>query len=336
MLSAVFMLTGTSGAQAALYSNDVEIQRNLWNNFKEEFKREYANDEEEKTRFGTFVENLKVADERQLAEHNAGGKAIHGVTMFSDLTHGEFKARLGFKPNPKKAQKRTNSTGVALGSCSVTSANVDWTGVYTSGVRNQGYCGSCWAFSTAGQVQADTTRLFGGSIQTYAPEQLVQCNSQGGNNGCNGGDYQGAYDYLLSHNFETENYYPYTSYYGTTGGPCTYNAANGHVKALSPDDSLSGDESCMAQHVQSVGPLAIAVDASQWSSYWGGIMTNCGTNLDHAVQIVGVYPVSSGGYWKIRNSWSTSWGESGFIRLSYGHNTCGLTYEAWFSSLQQV
>ena len=337
MLSAVLMLSGSTGVQAGLYSNDVEAQRNLWSNFKAEFKREYSTEEEEKTRFGNFVENLKIADQRQIEEHNAGGNAVHGVTIFSDLTHDEFKTRLGFKRNLKSVRSSNNTTAGSgsVGSCSVTSTAVDWTDVYISGVRSQGYCGSCWAFATAGQVQADNARIFGGSIQTYSPEQMVQCSTEQGNNGCDGGDYAGSYEYLLSHNFETDNYYPYTSYNGITGGPCAYDASKGHVKALTPNDSLTGDESCMAQYVQNTGTLAIAVDATRWSSYYGGIMTSCGTSVDHAVQIVGVNPVS-GGYWKIRNSWGSFWGESGYIRLAYGQNTCDLTSEAWYSELQAV
>lgn len=329
--------------EAKLFTEDVHAQKNLWENFKAEFKPEYADDAEEKRRFGYFLENLKIADERQLAEHRVGGSAVHGVTVFSDLTDAEFKTRLGFKRDPKRTVPRSVSGGVGsnstvestLGSCSVTSSTVDWTGIYTSGVRSQGYCGSCWTFATAGQVQADYTRTYGGTIQTFSPEQLVQCSTEQGNDGCNGGDYSGAYQYLHDHSFELDANYPYTSYYGTTGGPCAYDASKGKVKTLVADNSLSGDESCMAHYVQTTGPLAIAVDASSWSSYWGGIMSNCGDSVDHAVQIVGVKP-GSGGYWKIRNSWGTYWGESGFIRLAYGQNTCDLTYEAWYSSVSKT
>jgi len=82
-------------------------------------------------------------------------------------------------------------------------------------------------------------------------------------------------------------------------------------------------ETDMASHVVSTGPVAIALDASAWSSYTGGILSTCGTSIDHAVQAVGV---DTSSYWKVRNSWGTSWGESGYIRLAYGDNTCGLTY----------
>ena len=81
----------------------------------------------------------------------------------------------------------------------------------------------------------------------------------------------------------------------------------------------------MAAHVLTTGPVAIAVDASSWSSYTGGVLSVCGTSIDHAVQAVGVDTSASGGYWKVRNSWGTDWGEDGFIRLQYGQDSCGLT-----------
>ena len=83
-------------------------------------------------------------------------------------------------------------------------------------------------------------------------------------------------------------------------------------------------EANMASYVQSTGPLSVCVDANNWNSYKSGIMTTCGKSVDHCVQAVGV-DSASGGYWKVRNSWATSWGESGHIRLAYGANTCAIT-----------
>jgi len=81
----------------------------------------------------------------------------------------------------------------------------------------------------------------------------------------------------------------------------------------------------MASYVQKTGPLSVCLDASSWNSYTGGIMSVCGKSVDHCVQAVGVDASSSSPYWKVRNSWGTSWGESGFIRLAYGKNTCDIT-----------
>ena len=104
-------------------------------------------------------------------------------------------------------------------------------------------------------------------------------------------------------------------------GSCTGDLSD-KVLTVSNYYTLSG-ESSMAAHAVSTGPIAIAVDANTWSSYTGGIMSSCGTSIDHAVQAVGV---DTSSYWLIRNSWGSSWGESGYIRLAYGQNTCNLDY----------
>jgi len=196
---------------------------------------------------------------------------------------------------------------------------VDWTGTYTTPVKNQGYCGSCWAFSATEQIESDSMRTLGTSY-ILSPEQITQCDTT--SYGCNGGWSEHAYAYVKSAGgIETEASYPYTSYYGTTG-TCSYTASKS-VITVSGYTTVSG-EANMAAYVQATGPLSVCLDASSWNSYTGGIMTVCGTSVDHCVQAVGVYP-TTGGYWKVRNSWGTSWGESGFIRLAYGANTCDIT-----------
>jgi len=89
----------------------------------------------------------------------------------------------------------------------------------------------------------------------------------------------------------------------------------------------------MASYVQSTGPLSVCLDANTWNSYTGGIMSVCGQSVDHCVQAVGV-DASTGGYWKVRNSWGTSWGESGYIRLAYGKNTCAITNDPTYASVK--
>jgi C1A family cysteine protease len=86
----------------------------------------------------------------------------------------------------------------------------------------------------------------------------------------------------------------------------------------------------MGSYVQKSGPLSICIDASNWNSYTGGILSTCGKSVNHAVQAVGVDTTS---YWKVRNSWGTSWGESGFIRLKYGANTCAITNDPTYATV---
>jgi C1A family cysteine protease len=161
------------------------------------------------------------------------------------------------------------------------------------------------------------------------PEQIIQCDKT--SQGCNGGWTEHAYSYVKNAGGqETESAYPYTSYAGTTGS-CKVNTKDFVVKLSSyttivgnPTTDTASAETNMASYVQSTGPLSVCLDASSWNSYTGGIMTTCGDSVDHCVQAVGV-DASTGGYWKVRNQWGTSWGESGFIRLAYGKNTCDIT-----------
>ena len=86
----------------------------------------------------------------------------------------------------------------------------------------------------------------------------------------------------------------------------------------------------MASYMQTTGPLSVCVDANNWNSYTGGILSVCGTSVDHCVQAVGV---DTSSYWKVRNSWGTGWGESGFIRLAYGKNTCAITNDPTYATV---
>jgi hypothetical protein len=306
---------GASAVSATIYTNHEGTQLYMWNSFKQEYGRQY-DAEEDAERFAIFVDNLKVIDERNAAEKEAGGSALHGITKFSDLSQEEFAKRYlttvipeGLKESMKKVSLKPPKSG----------ATADWTGTYTTPVKDQGYCGSCWAFSVTEQLESDAMRQLD-TDYILAPQQLVSCDTS--DSGCNGGWPTTGYEYIESAGgMVQESDYPYTS--GTTAqtGSCTGDLSD-KVLTVSNYYTLSG-ESSMAAHMTATGPIAIAVDASAWSSYTGGIMSSCGTSIDHAVQAVGV---DTSSYWKVRNSWGSSWGESGYIRLAYGANTCDLAY----------
>lgn len=289
-----------------------------------EHMKKYPSADEEKVRFSNFIENLKVADLRNEAEIRNGGSAVHGITQFSDLSNAEFAS----KYLRSDVSKKSNDAPVAKITATVTADLVDWSGVYTTPVKNQGYCGSCWAFSATEQIESDSMRTLGTSY-ILSPEQITQCD--GTSSGCNGGWTESAYTYVKrAGGIETESDYPYTSYFGTTG-TCSYEKSKS-VLTVSGYTTVSG-ESNMAAYVQSTGPLSVCLDASSWSSYTGGIMSVCGKSVDHCVQAVGVYPASVNGYWKVRNSWGVTWGESGYIRLKYGSNTCDITNDPTYVSV---
>jgi C1A family cysteine protease len=167
-----------------------------------------------------------------------------------------------------------------------------------------------------------------------SPEQIVQCDTKAF--GCGGGWTESAYGYVkTAGGIETDEAYPYSSYQGVTG-TCKVNTKS-FVAGVTGFTTIAGSdattiEANMASYVQSTGPLSVCLDASSWNSYTGGIMTVCGNSVDHCVQAVGV-DASTGGYWKVRNSWGTSWGEDGYIQLAYGKNTCDITNDPTWTTV---
>lgn len=229
-----------------------------------------------------------------------------------DLTRDEFKSMyltLKVKKTVQLSASALNDEGV----------EIDWTtkGAVTP-VKDQGQCGSCWSFSTTGAVEGALATA-GKGLVSLSEQYLVDC-SKNGNNGCNGGLMDNAFEYIEKNGIPTEESYPYKAVDGSckmTSGP--YHIST-HTDILSCDDLLA--------KVQKQ-PIAIAVDANNFQFYSKGVFSNCGTDLDHGVLLVGYS--AAGKYWKVKNSWNTTWGEQGYIRLAAG-NTCGLCNMASFPS----
>jgi len=314
-------------ASAKFFNEDHTHQKYMWESFKAEHAKSYSTMEEESQRFGFFLENLKIADIRNDAEMKNKGTAVHGITRFSDLSQAEFESRF---LTSDSSMRSTDRETVTLPAPEAAAGLVDWSGKLTTPVKDQGYCGSCWAFSATEQIESDSMRTLGTSY-ILSPEQITQCDTT--SSGCNGGWTEHAYNYVKkAGGIETDSAYPYTSYQGVTGS--CHSSASQFKIGVDSYTTLSG-ESSMATYVQSTGPLSVCLDAATWNSYKGGIMTSCGNRVDHCVQAVGV-DASSSGYWKVRNSWGTSWGESGYIRLAYGKNMCNIANDPTYTKVHKV
>jgi len=311
-----------AAASASVYSDNHTYLKGVWESFKAEHSKSYDTMEEEQKRFNIFVENLKLADLRNDLEKRNAGDALHGVTRFSDLSQAEFESRY---LTSDSSMRSTDRETVEYDSPNMAAGLVDWSGKYTTAVKDQGQCGSCWAFSATEQIESDAMRALGANY-VLSPEQITQCDKT--SYGCGGGWTEHAYNYVKgAGGIETNANYPYTSYSGVTG--TCHSEASKYVITVSKYTTI-GSESSMASYMQSTGPLSVCVDASSWSSYKSGIMTTCGKQTNHCVQAVGVD--TAAGYWKVRNSWATSWGESGYIRLAYGKNTCNIASDpTWVS-----
>lgn len=165
---------------------------------------------------------------------------------------------------------------------------------------------------------------------------MTSCSGEGAQ-GCNGGWTESAFDYAKG-GLELNSNYPYTSGSAGVTGSCKATRSLFVVKTTSYHTVSGGQsfgkesESSMATYVGNTGPLSVCVDASSWSSYRSGVMTNCGKSVDHCVQAVGINTAATTPYWKVRNSWGVSWGESGYIRLSYGADTCAIASDANYAT----
>jgi len=196
-------------------------------------------------------------------------------------------------------------------------------------VKDQAQCGSCWAFSATENIESVwmiAKNLNQQTMKPLAPQQIVDCDKSDG--GCNGGDTITAFEYVIkAKGQDTEASYPYKA----VNQACSFKAADVESTISSYKyATTSKNEDEMKTATATVAPLSICVDAAQWQFYTSGVMTSsqCGTDLDHCVQIVGYDTSAAAPYWNVRNSWGSNWGEKGFIRLEYGHNTCGLAIEA--------
>uniref|UniRef100_A0A3B4FQE9 Cathepsin L1-like n=1 Tax=Pundamilia nyererei TaxID=303518 RepID=A0A3B4FQE9_9CICH len=206
---------------------------------------------------------------------------------------------------------------------------------FVTEVKDQGFCGSCWAFSTTGAIEAQLYKKTGQLI-SLSEQNLVDCSKSFGTYGCSGAWMANAYDYVVSNGLESSNTYPYTS---VDTQPCFYDSrlAVAHIRdyRFIP----RGDEQAMADALATIGPITVAIDADHASFlfYSSGIYDepNCNpNNLNHAVLLVGYGSQEGQDYWIIKNSWGTGWGEGGFMRIvRNGQNACGLASYALYPIL---
>lgn len=300
-----------------------------WKNWKAEFGKSYADLEEEAQRFVQFLDNWAY-----IVRHNAGNSTFKmGVNQFSDLSLEEFQLQIhghsGSCVNTENApifvwDGSSKSTDVDPGFGADPLA-VDWTNhtdgkSYVTAVKNQGSCGSCWAFSSTGALEsryAIKHGVTGDDITTLSEQQLIDCSKLEGNKGCDGGLMDDAFDYVeKAGGLCSEKEYPYTAKTGLVCHAeerCTtkYAAITGY-KDVRTDNERSM-ETAVAE-----GPVSIAVDAAgrAWQHYKEGIVSKtCGTKLDHGVLTVGYGEEDGTKFWKVKNSWGDTWGEAGYIRL---------------------
>lgn len=308
----LFSLAALALASATAIDSEVV---DAFTRFMKDYSKSYETREEFSKRLGIFSDNLDKVAEDNRKHILAGGEAVFGITKFSDLTTAEFKKfYLGYVPSTtNKVRVTPNVTDVANA--------IDWKskGAVTA-VKNQGRCGSCWAFSATAAIESYAKLNGGYSLEELSAQQINSCDKRDG--GCNGGNTETAYEYVKgAGGIETEKNYPYTSGGGSTGS-CKFNSGKVAVK-ISGYHSYSRGESNLEKALNE-GPASVCLAASSWQNYRGGVLSRCDNDVDHCVQTTGY----TSEYWSIRNSWGTGWGESGYLRLKRGSDLCKVSDDA--------
>jgi KDEL-tailed cysteine endopeptidase len=293
----------------------------------EKHSRVYAGAEERAHRFLVWKDNLAYI--RNHAQKNRSYRL--GLTRFADLTNEEFRKQFtGTRIDRTRRSKRKASGFMYKDSEAPDS--VDWRakGAVTT-VKDQGSCGSCWAFSAIGSVEGINAIRTGEAV-SLSEQELVDCDQEY-NQGCNGGLMDYAFDFIIENGgIDTEKDYPYKGY----DGRCDASKKNAHVVTIDGyEDVPENDEEALKKAVAGQ-PVSVAIEAGgrDFQLYSGGVFTGeCGTDLDHGVLAVGYGTEKDLDYWIVKNSWGEYWGESGYLRMQRnmkdgnGFGLCGINIE---------
>ena len=293
--------------------------KDIYNQWKVNYKINVGAAEDD-YRFKVFSANYE-----KITRHNRllGRSYTLGLNAFTHLTQEEFAAtRLGLKM-PKALTK--NVSALPAGNLQ---ASVDWRAKLND-VKDQGQCGSCWAFSAVGALEG-LHSVVKGNLMNLAEQELVDCSSSYGNMGCNGGLMDYAFSYIKDNKgIALTSEYKYTA----TDGSCkaSKTSKNGPISGYVdvPENDAAALKAAIAKQPVSV---AIEADTFTFQGYTSGVITGsaCGTNLDHGVLAVGYNDEAKPAYYIVRNSWGSSWGDKGYVKIGIedGAGVCGIQMAA--------
>jgi C1A family cysteine protease len=274
--------------------------------FIKQHDKEYSTMEEFHERFAIFKDNLSRVDDHET------------FSPFMDITPEDFQLMLTLSAESMPQSSSDMETYVPT--IGALPESIDWRTLgAVAPVRNQGSCGSCWAFSTCSNLEGQY-QIKKGTLVNLSEQELLDCDTY--DYACNGGWMDNAFKWLITKGIMLEIDYPYTARKGT----CKYSASKVLFKTTG-SLAVSKNEDDIAKALVERGPLAIAVDASRWQYYTKGIMTAATCRylqLNHGVNLVGYGVEGTNKFWIIRNSWGPNWGENGYLRVIRGTGTCGM------------
>jgi len=309
-----------------------EVVREEWEAWKLNYNKSYTTVAEEKFRMKIFMENkARIARHNKKAHIGEASYLLKMNHLGDQLHHEVISTRNGYRQGLlKKNGLRSVSSFIMPEHVCMPDA-VDWrTKGAVTPVKNQGSCGSCWAFSATGALEGQEFRKTGKLI-SLSEQNLIDCSEKYGNHGCLGGLMDLAFQYIKENQgIDTEDSYPYEA----SDHQCRYNKKNSGASDFGFVDIPVGNEEMLKQAVATMGPVSIAIDASKdtFQFYAKGVYhePRCSTEqLDHGVLIVGYGTENGEDYWIVKNSWGTTWGEEGYIKMARNKgNMCGVATAA--------
>lgn len=307
-----------------------EAIEQLWEEFKAKHSKSYEHAAEEAKRKEIFKGHVKKIDFHNYLFEKGYKSFELGLNEYADLEHKEFVSIMnGYKMRPAGA------TGGATYMPPLTVTDlpkeVDWRKQgFVTDVKNQGQCGSCWSFSSTGALEGQHYRR-DKKLVSLSEQNLVDCSTDYGNNGCNGGLMDNAFKYIRDNKgIDTENSYPYEAKDDT----CRFKKEDVGATDSGFVDIEQGNEDDLTRALANVGPIAVAIDAAHQSFqlYKSGVYDEpeCSpTQLDHGVLAVGFGTEDGQDYYIVKNSWGPTWGDEGYIKMSRNKsNQCGIASSA--------
>ena len=296
------------------YFSTLHVQRtdefaaeNEFKAFAVKYGKSYKDDKELQFRLQLYLKTLEF-----ISNHNAQNSAFSlEINEFADLTEEEFREKylMTFpESRPKKLQASTNLPTKDL------PETVDWvTYGAVSGIENQGSCGGCWAFATVGAIEG-LHFIQNKTLYQLSAQQLIDCSSDFGNEGCNGGLMDDGFRYVMyAGGVETEKDYPFRRY----GGKCQADPKK-FVAGIKGYADVQPRNEMQLKAAVAQQPVAVGIQANQGSFMYyhkGVVESGCGSSLDHAVLVVGYGEEDGKPYWLVKNTWGPYWGEKGFVKI---------------------